>query len=182
MDNIQIIRNIVAALRSRFPKMELEPIVEDIESSIESLGINILYSDLYDLEKDGNKVSGFARVNKETGNPEIVINGNEPSYRRRFTIAHELGHIILHWKWLPGKDINYNLAEITYRADINYSQRERNREWQANEFAAELLLPLNEVKELYSHYKNETIVKNILAENYKVSLQMAEIQVKKAVA
>lgn len=181
MNNTQLkIQTIVNALRSEYPSMSLESIIEDIEISIELLGINILYSDLSDLERNGNKVSGFARVNKNTGRPEIVINGNEPKFRRRFTMAHELGHIFLHWKWLPGRKIDHHLAEITYRADINYTQTEKAREWQANEFASELLLPLDEVKNLKSQYPNMSLMRNALADQYKVSPQVAKIQMEKA--
>lgn len=182
-----IIRNIVIKLRNIFPELSLENVVDDLEASVEMLGINVLYSDMRDLEKDGKTVSGFARVSPESGRPEIVINGNEPIYRQRFTIAHELGHIILHWKWLPGKKLDPKLAEITYRSERGYSPFEKKREIQANEFAAELLLPLEEVKQTLGSFKDfgssdnlrKSVVANTLSNVYKVSLPMAAIQLKK---
>lgn len=184
---MNVISNIIEALREIFPSLTLENIVDDLEASVEELGINVLYSDMKDLERDGKTVSGFARVSPENGRPEIVINGNEPSYRQRFTIAHELGHIILHWKWLPGKTLDPKLAEISYRSERGYSPFERKREVQANEFAAELLLPLKVVEQTIDAFEDlsnsghlkKSIITNTLSNVYKVSETMAAIQLKK---
>lgn len=182
-----VIRDIVSELRDIFPSLSTESIVHDLELSVEALGINILYSDMTDLEKDGKSVSGFARVSNQSGRPEIVVNGNEPHYRQRFTIAHELGHIILHWKWLPGKALDPGLAEISYRSELGYSPHEKKREVQANEFAAELLLPLEMVRmametfekfSLGNELRKSTVAKT-LSDMYKVSRPMAAIQLSK---
>lgn len=183
----RVISDIVSKLREVFPPLSMENIVDDLESSIEELGINILYSDMTDLEKDGKSVSGFARVSKESGRPEIVINGKESYYRQRFTMAHELGHIIMHWQWLPGKEIDPKLAEISYRSERGYSQLEKRREVQANEFAAELLLPQKEVELAVLAFKGfgpsndlrRSMIANSLSNSYKVSVPMATIQLGK---
>jgi len=126
-------------LRQVSPELTLEIIIDDLEESLEKLGIEILYSDMGDMESD-KTVSGFARVNSNTGQPEIVISGDEPKFRQRFTMAHELGHIILHWKWLPGisTKLDPKFAEITNRSDVTYTPEGRKREIEANEIAAEL--------------------------------------------
>jgi len=54
--------------------------------------------------------------------PCIFLNSNQPSDRMRFTLAHELGHLVMHR--IPTPDM----------------------EDQANKFASALLLPLNEIK------------------------------------
>lgn len=180
------IRSIVSKIREFFPQLSLENVIDDLEASVEELGINVLYSDMKDLEKDGKTVSGFARVSPETGRPEIVINGNEPYYRQRFTIAHELGHIFLHWRWLPGKPLDSTLAEISFRSERGYSPVERKREVQANEFAAELLVPLEDVENYIESLKGfgtdnirKSIITNTLSNVYKVSGPMAAIQLSK---
>ena len=53
--------------------------------------------------------------------------------RARFTVAHELGHLFLHQKESP------QFA----RASSSLIQAYENSEWQANTFAAELLMPLH---------------------------------------
>src|SRR5260370_10902846 len=60
---------------------------------------------------------------------------------RRFTIAHEIGHYVL-----PGHDTNYSVCT---EEDVDLL-RENGREYEqeANQFAAELLLPTKEVKKI----------------------------------
>lgn len=179
------IRKVIEALRNFFPELDIGRVVDDIESSIEEFGIKVFYSDMKDLEQDGRSISGFARVNTKNGRPEIVINGNESLARQRFTMAHELGHIILHWKWLPGKTIENDLYEVTYRKDIGYSTQEKVRERQANEFAAEFLLPLESVKNRIEMYKklgvfDKSLVESSLVDTFKVSFAFAEVQTRKA--
>jgi Zn-dependent peptidase ImmA (M78 family) len=53
--------------------------------------------------------------------------------RPRFTVAHELGHLFLHQKE----------SQRFARASSSQIQPYENSEWQANTFAAELLMPLH---------------------------------------
>jgi Zn-dependent peptidase ImmA (M78 family) len=69
----------------------------------------------------------------------VVINNSHSSGRKRFTAAHELGHIILH----PGEN------EIDYR--ISFSDP-NIKETEANRFAAEILMPYKEFIDIYSKY------------------------------
>lgn len=59
----------------------------------------------------------------------IVVNGGSDDRRRRFTIAHEIGHFVLH----PG------LQRPERGGRVNEAGRLRERE--ADAFAAELLMP-----------------------------------------
>lgn len=72
----------------------------------------------------------------------IVINANHHSNRQRFTCAHEIGHFIFHRDLL--KDgVSDTLA---YRADgdkLPNPNIQRQHEWQANNFASNLLVPSN---------------------------------------
>ncbi len=63
--------------------------------------------------------------------PLIVVNSSSPRRRRRFTLAHELGHLMLPWH------AGNTLACSTPRGWL----LERGWEPEANAFAAELLLP-----------------------------------------
>ena len=71
----------------------------------------------------------------KNSNGEFVISlsENQSSERRRFTIAHELGHLFLHMGF-PNDDWNPK-KKIFFR--YGYSELE----YQANEFAACLLMP-----------------------------------------
>ncbi len=85
-----------------------------------------------------------------------ACNGNG---RDRFTIAHELGHYLLH-----SKD-NLKLA----RSDSEIKVYE-NPEWQANTFAAELLMPCSLIA------KGDT--KETLSKRFGVSYSAAEVRLK----
>jgi Zn peptidase len=79
--------------------------------------------------------SGWSINNDEENQQrEIIVNQFEPEYRQRFTIAHEIGHIILGHK---GK--SYRTDDMTkYKNTID-----RMNEVAANNFAADLIMPRN---------------------------------------
>jgi hypothetical protein len=64
---------------------------------------------------------------------EIWVRGDEPSPRRRFTVAHEVGHHLLH---------SHGAAVLCRPADVEAAADDaRALEREANRFAAELLMP-----------------------------------------
>jgi hypothetical protein len=67
----------------------------------------------------------------------IVVNEAHPSTRKRFTMAHELAHLVLHAYTTPHADRGYKLR---FR-DSRSSDGSVAEEIEANQFAAELLLP-----------------------------------------
>jgi len=72
--------------------------------------------------------------------------------RERFTIAHELGHFLLH---LGASDSSANFFACREK-DIHStssSRRQRGKEAEANRFAAELLMPEQLVKKLAHQWK-----------------------------
>ncbi|MEX1012746.1 MAG: ImmA/IrrE family metallo-endopeptidase [Waddliaceae bacterium] len=72
-------------------------------------------------------------------NKKIYLNNNDSSTHKRFTVAHELGHWILH-KELIREDPSLTLF---YRKPIR--GEEDNREKEANCFAANILVPLQQL-------------------------------------
>lgn len=83
-----------------------------------------------------------------------AANGNG---KDRFTLAHELGHALMHRQVALSRS---NKTPKTYE----------NPEWQANEFAANVLCPMNEIK-------NKDIY--IISRQYGVSLEVAKNQLNK---
>jgi hypothetical protein len=67
----------------------------------------------------------------------IVVNNEHASVRQRFTIAHELGHLLLHRYSQPHADTGF---KVRFR-DENSSTGSIREEIEANQFAAELLMP-----------------------------------------
>jgi Zn-dependent peptidase ImmA (M78 family) len=80
-------------------------------------------------------------IAKEGDVVTVLVNGAAPPFRKRFTIAHELGHHFLH---LPGDGefidgvANLFLSGPQDRKELSPKQRQ---EIQANMFAAGLLMP-----------------------------------------
>ncbi len=156
------IRQLADEFREKHQFFNVKNIVKDLEYCIESIGIKVFYSDMSAFDYP-DSVSGYTRVN-DNNEPEIVVNSNHVEGRRRFTMAHELGHILLHWGW-PQKKLNKNEVSILYRNE-NSEQIDNMVEQEANEFAAQLLLPLNIINEALpkpiSQY-NDIEYKNLVA-------------------
>jgi Zn-dependent peptidase ImmA (M78 family) len=76
-----------------------------------------------------------------SGRATIYVNADDPPVRKRFTIAHELGHFALH---LASGDIEFIDTADSFRTaadpDADWTPT-RRQEWEANVFAAALLMP-----------------------------------------
>ncbi|MGZ9931707.1 helix-turn-helix domain-containing protein [Streptomyces sp. NC-S4] len=82
--------------------------------------------------------------------PTVVLNPTkEDYYRQRFDVAHEIGHLVMHVDAEPGSKVVEN---------------------QAHRFAAELLLPEEELRDLLPNKADWRILAK-LKESYGVSLQ-----------
>lgn len=92
---------------------------------------NLLYKEIPFVGIDG--VSINIKVPGKT--PTIIVNTSLPPKRQLFTLAHELGHIIIPWHLGTIVDDIYSQS---YK-DYQYSLLEQ----EANRFAAELLMPLD---------------------------------------
>lgn len=79
--------------------------------------------------------SGF--LLRENGQALIGINSRNSARRQRFTIAHELGHWLLH----KGKPLIVDQSVMINKRDDISSQASSTEEIEANQFAASLLMP-----------------------------------------
>jgi len=88
----------------------------------------------------GEDVSGLLAVQNRIG--VIAYSENQGRQRQRFTIAHELGHFLLH---LPeGNQDTVFLDKdfiVKYRSNKAYTETEMRQEQEANTFAASVLMP-----------------------------------------
>lgn len=74
----------------------------------------------------------------------IVVNAHDAPVRQRFTIAHELGHLLIHRYSTAHADGRY---QVRFRNEKSASGSVRE-EIEANQFAAELLMPERDVRRL----------------------------------
>ena len=73
----------------------------------------------------------------------IGINSAHPKTRQRFSIAHEIGHLVLHDK----KELFIDkVVRVNFR-DAKSSMAIDHNEIEANQFAAELLMPRELVRQ-----------------------------------
>lgn len=114
----------VANYNRKVLKLQKDEPLKNICSIIENSGVIIYEMDAYD-KFDG--ISFFT----ELGYAVIIVNKSFSNDRKRFTIAHELGHILLH------NESNFPVSEF---------RDEKVKEKEANSFASEFLMPANEIK------------------------------------
>ncbi len=142
----------------------MNKIYQDIEKKVDSLLIE------YDIKKAPVSVSRFAKKSSlqlipyefgegisgalliEDGKATVGYNPKESKVRQRFTIAHEIGHYILHRQNSP---IFYDKAQILFRDENNSSGQRKERE--ANAFAASLLMPKSMINKELSAIRNDKI-------------------------
>ena len=95
--------------------------------------------------KDIN-ADGISYGLKKLDKPKIYINSSRPKVRQNFTLAHELGHVIIPWHTgniVSHTDIKVigeeSITESGNYDDVDYEYRLIENE--ANRFAAEILIP-----------------------------------------
>lgn len=173
----QLSRSVVTAITDRVENFDIYHIINDLEGFIERFDIKVFYSNMDGFDFP-NQVSGYSIVNSQ-GYPEIVINANDSLVRQRFTMAHEFGHIIMHWDWLKNqaKGLDKDKYEILFRKNGFNNDYRDLKEVQANEFAAELLLPhelLTEVIGNIEDLRKNPILFNEMIKRVAVAFNVSE--------
>jgi Zn-dependent peptidase ImmA (M78 family) len=92
---------------------------------------------------------GVSGLYDPSGNA-ILVNQQEPGVRQTFTIAHELGHKVLHEEWAKS-----DAYKVLWR-----DQRRQTDRWEqeANTFAANLLMP-RQMVDLYRYLPLSVVAK-----------------------
>ena len=103
-----------------------------IEEVAKSLGAQVRRSPL------DEELSGMIYVRK--GTPIIGVNSRHHPNRQRFTIAHEIAHLILHRDSIVDQ-IHVDRKFPVLMRDANSATGTERMEIEANRFAAELLMP-----------------------------------------
>ena len=139
-----------------------------VDKIAEDLGIVVVYDS--SLSDD---VSG--KIERAHGAPSgyrITVNGRHHERRRRFTLAHEIAHYMLH-RDLIGDGLTDNAL---YRSILRNGQEFADfREQEANQYAASILMPARAVKTQFSS-GNCSIIG--IAKAFNVSPAAAEIRMR----
>lgn len=119
------------------------PNLDAILMAIENLLTLLAWLEAFDnAERQVETVSGVLVV--KDGKGIIGVNANHHPNRQRFTVAHELGHFLLHRD--DGR-IFVDRSPVFFR-DAGSSEGTSRQEIEANAFAAALLMPEADLKSL----------------------------------
>lgn len=102
----------------------------DPEAIAEAMNVNVVYGRF--AGGNAQEIAGFLQFDP----PRIVVNLDQPSNRKTFTIAHELGHYILHQDYAHSQ--NYQVMP----RNNYYDGLKPDEEKEADVFAANLLVPM----------------------------------------
>lgn len=126
----------------------------------ERKGVDVVFAD---FGETGSKVAGFCDFEEA----KLYVNSADSIARQTFTIAHELGHWILHRQFFDANPTAYKILPRFQKAELGNPY-----EQEANRFAADLLVP----RRLLSPVKGATVV--ALASIFAVSREMMENRLK----
>jgi Zn-dependent peptidase ImmA (M78 family) len=134
----------------------------DIAEVVKMLGGRLSYKDFWDI---GSKESGSIKIHGE-GNFDIYIASHTSGERDNFTVAHEIGHYVLHYLWPRKQGKTLKKAYATrYGSD--------RAEWEANWFAAAFLMPEAAYKKSYQENNGNFV---LIASDFGVSPKAAEVR------
>lgn len=141
-----------------------------LESVAGRLGARIHYEPY-----EGEDLSGMA-YRQPDGQRVIGVNSLHSQRRQRFTIAHEIGHLVLHASEDLHVDANFPIGFRDGKSSLAID----NKEIEANQFAAELLMPaawlLRDAQVLHIDFEGDDEAIQELADKYEVSVRAMTIR------
>jgi Zn-dependent peptidase ImmA (M78 family) len=105
--------------------------------------------------------------------PVIFVPENAPKNRRRFSIAHELGHFVMHLRTDPAEEGAAPETDVFYRNQDSRTAKDP-KEIFANQFGAALLMPRQFVRALVAEGRSDIA----LARYFEVSLEAMTLRLK----
>lgn len=145
--------------------LNLQQVPVDVEAAIKNLGGALIYNENLEYE---------ATIQK-TGDEsfQITLRDRDNEGRNRFSLAHELGHLFLHMGFAVNPELwrdarfhnDYIIARFGYSPE----------EYQANNFAAEFLMPKEEFRQYYAEVDGNL---ERIADNFRVTQDAARTRAK----
>lgn len=121
--------------------------------------------------KNANNIEGILDAKIErTGNHFVIyVNESKDEYRQRFSIAHEISHLILDMGYdTNSKSFNDDNSDMSFNREGGTEE-----EYAANEFAAALLMPKDEFRFCVDNNTNNNNMVSIeeVSKHFQVSVQ-----------
>ena len=158
------IEDIVAAFEIRLePFNQTQEQIADLRNAIKHTKSDNI---LWDID------NGMITYDEEEEVFVIHYNNQKPRTRQRFTIAHELAHFLVHRE---------EIVKNGHLARGKTSGYTNGKEAQANFLAAEILMPMDKIKEKVKEIKetqgtNDSVPIAKIAKEFEVSAQAMEIR------
>lgn len=157
-----------AKARALLERFNIKTIPTPVEKIAKQLGAQVRFSPL------DEELSGMVFI--KDGVPIIGVNSLHHPNRQRFTIAHELGHLEMHKEMITSAvHVDKGFAGLM-RNTVSSTGTEQI-EIQANQFAAELLMPIDKLREALANKQSEIDEESPIeeiAKKFKVSKQALE--------
>ena len=134
------IAKIVSVLRAQYPLCNRLPL-DILVFAEHDLKLDFQFAPIQNLGQDAFLLSDLSGIVFDSDS----FISDKYSYRLRFSVAHELGHFFLH------KSIYKQAAFSTIEEWLDYvdaipKDEYQKIEWQADEFAGQLLVPIDKLK------------------------------------
>lgn len=165
------------AVRRRHIRLLVEQLLDEhnitdlpvpVDKIAEAMGASVL------KEPAPDELSGFLLRNHTNRETVIGVNSTHHNNRQRFTMAHELGHLLLH----EGERVHVDQAGYAFRFRLKPNEPDPapdDDETEANVFAAELLMPVRFLTQDMAEYMSRDFLDDDviaqLARKYGVSAQ-----------
>ena len=146
-----------------------------VEKIAKSLGARVRHSPL------DEELSGMIYIKGNT--PIIGVNSRHHPKRQRFTIAHEIAHLVLH-RDLITDQVHIDKKFPVLMRDANSAAGTEHMEIEANQFAAELLMPaffLDQMLKKQGFDIDDDEPLERLARKFRVSRQALEFRIRNMV-
>lgn len=146
--------------------LELDEIPFPVDDAVDRLGGTVEDTSGDDFE---------AMVQKRGDDSFRIVVSEQGENRRRFCIAHEIGHLFLHMGYIVDPEKWDGIDE--YKDSPKYRFGFSEEEYEAHEFAAALLMPETEFRKVVKkNTKGNQVNLEPVASHFKVSTQAAKIR------
>jgi len=149
----------------------IDTVPVNIERLIRSAGVELNKNASQEEIKKGINRQNIGEIRKDGNEYKIFVLGSDHYYRKRFTMAHELGHFVLHKDKIDKFGVISDVGDFSENEDKKLTQEE---ERQASAYAAAILMPEDKVREIFDETiknqngnKEETI--NEMSKMFQVS-------------
>jgi Zn-dependent peptidase ImmA (M78 family) len=142
---------------------------EDIVSAVNRLGGEVVYQDFWEMEDTD---SGSIQVEPDNSF-RIFLPNHTSKQRDRFTIAHELGHFVLHYILPRSREQGQNTAMGDGLKATRFGSGQV--EIEANWFAAAFLMPSGEFRAKFEEFGKDL---DLTADFFDVSVAAATVRAK----